>query len=278
MEPHDILAIGMMSFIFFDRPALRDGLIRIGAALAGQLGARRLFKMLRQDPRVPLKVVQAAEALESLVVHSSALYLSRQYGFLSAETAQHGTRSTVIESATAAIWEGEKLYMSSMSLFHKAKFLYGIAKMAVMCSADYYFSSRTMAILRTVNLDDVPAAIQAFTDRIRRGDSFEVSWGNLLLTACGPSNPQRVTHEELDMICPLSYPAVDAALPPKDGCAICREQLPGQDLFRRLPCEHVFHAICVDQWLVERSATCPMCRRHVKAPQDTTRTNMPDTE
>uniref|UniRef100_A0A7R9WLD9 RING-type domain-containing protein n=1 Tax=Craspedostauros australis TaxID=1486917 RepID=A0A7R9WLD9_9STRA len=29
---------------------------------------------------------------------------------------------------------------------------------------------------------------------------------------------------------------------------------------RKLPCDHTFHANCIARWLVERSATCPLCK------------------
>ncbi|KAF4553703.1 Ring finger domain-containing protein 3 [Elsinoe fawcettii] len=47
---------------------------------------------------------------------------------------------------------------------------------------------------------------------------------------------------------------------PHPGCSICTEDFEdGQDL-RVLPCDHRFHAACVDPWLLNVSGTCPLCR------------------
>jgi hypothetical protein len=42
------------------------------------------------------------------------------------------------------------------------------------------------------------------------------------------------------------------------SCSICDDDFEhGQDV-RLLPCNHGYHPICVDSWLLERSATCPL--------------------
>ncbi|WOH10396.1 hypothetical protein DCAR_0729864 [Daucus carota subsp. sativus] len=44
-------------------------------------------------------------------------------------------------------------------------------------------------------------------------------------------------------------------------CAICLEQLAHGDEARVLKrCMHVFHKDCIDEWLPNRSLTCPICR------------------
>jgi hypothetical protein len=41
-------------------------------------------------------------------------------------------------------------------------------------------------------------------------------------------------------------------------CSICFEDLiPNKDL-RALPCGHKYHALCISQWIVEFSPTCPI--------------------
>lgn len=42
-----------------------------------------------------------------------------------------------------------------------------------------------------------------------------------------------------------------------EDCAICREKL---DRGKRLPCDHVFHAECLQRWMEVKTA-CPTCRR-----------------
>lgn len=40
-------------------------------------------------------------------------------------------------------------------------------------------------------------------------------------------------------------------------CAICTDEFVKNQLVRVLPCGHLFHQGCVDEWLVKRSRTCP---------------------
>jgi hypothetical protein len=44
-----------------------------------------------------------------------------------------------------------------------------------------------------------------------------------------------------------------------DACTICLDDYEVGDKLRCLPCKHAFHANCIAKWLIERSATCPLC-------------------
>ncbi len=46
-------------------------------------------------------------------------------------------------------------------------------------------------------------------------------------------------------------------------CNICYEEIDVKKLHRELPCQHVFHPECVDTWLLQCNATCPICRKLV---------------
>eukprot|EP00043_Microstomoeca_roanoka_P007256 m.69919 g.69919 ORF g.69919 m.69919 type:complete len:344 (-) comp13755_c2_seq1:76-1107(-) len=52
-----------------------------------------------------------------------------------------------------------------------------------------------------------------------------------------------------------------------DQCAICIQDYEEGDVVRELPCEHLFHQVCVDPWLLEHSS-CPLCKRSVLAEED----------
>nr|XP_043607771.1 E3 ubiquitin-protein ligase RHA2B-like [Erigeron canadensis] len=51
-------------------------------------------------------------------------------------------------------------------------------------------------------------------------------------------------------------------LEPKE-CSVCLSGLEEGDEIRKLRCKHVFHRGCVDTWLENDRATCPICRRLV---------------
>ena len=43
-------------------------------------------------------------------------------------------------------------------------------------------------------------------------------------------------------------------------CVICLEAIEQGDWVRKLPCHHIFHRACLDQWLTKRSCLCPLCK------------------
>jgi len=53
---------------------------------------------------------------------------------------------------------------------------------------------------------------------------------------------------------------------PDATCAVCLAPLGNSDPVRTLPCQHPFHAACVDPWLVQRR-TCPLCKDDVTRPR-----------
>ena len=48
-----------------------------------------------------------------------------------------------------------------------------------------------------------------------------------------------------------------------ERCAVCVEDFADGDSLRVLPCEHCFHRQCIDEWLINHSAVCPLCKYEV---------------
>jgi len=80
-----------------------------------------------------------------------------------------------------------------------------------------------------------------------------------------PYSRNVLTEAELDKLSPLKCPSMhNCDNLQYDKCTICSDKLIQSQLHRVLPCNHAYHAHCIDQWLLERSSVCPCCRLNVK--------------
>ena len=48
------------------------------------------------------------------------------------------------------------------------------------------------------------------------------------------------------------------------SCAVCQCDWEVDDEVRILPCTHQFHTVCVDKWLRNHKASCPLCKKGVR--------------
>ncbi|KAF5747427.1 E3 ubiquitin-protein ligase XERICO [Tripterygium wilfordii] len=51
--------------------------------------------------------------------------------------------------------------------------------------------------------------------------------------------------------------------PQSRDCAVCLSDFVEGEKIRRLKCKHAFHKNCLDRWLNQYWATCPLCRSKV---------------
>ncbi|EPS27963.1 hypothetical protein PDE_02908 [Penicillium oxalicum 114-2] len=49
----------------------------------------------------------------------------------------------------------------------------------------------------------------------------------------------------------------------EQDCVVCASSFDAGACVRELPCGHMFHQGCIDQWLLTRSHECPLCKRSV---------------
>jgi len=124
---------------------------------------------------------------------------------------------------------------------------------AIVTSVAAYYQN---AILNSPVFSRVITAISLLADEMRHRAQTHMH------TA---TTPQIITEEQLEEIAPLQCPGLYNPIQGDNECSICRNNLTETQMGRTLPCNHMFHAVCIDQWLLQRSATCPMCRGVVMA-------------
>jgi hypothetical protein len=54
-----------------------------------------------------------------------------------------------------------------------------------------------------------------------------------------------------------------------DNCTICLEDIKKKEVIRRLICNHIFHRVCIDEW-IKKKATCPNCNHNIFEESETT--------
>lgn len=51
----------------------------------------------------------------------------------------------------------------------------------------------------------------------------------------------------------------------EESCSVCQDRMRQGENIRRLnACQHEFHGACVDNWLLQRSVLCPVCRHDIR--------------
>jgi len=90
----------------------------------------------------------------------------------------------------------------------------------------------------------------------------------LIILPCFSPSPQPSPSEIQAVIDSLpGFPF--SSITPHDSteCSVCLAEFSESTdlLLRRLPCLHVFHAVCIDTWFRQR-LTCPFCRSELLPP------------
>lgn len=87
---------------------------------------------------------------------------------------------------------------------------------------------------------------------------------NNIFLGLEPSQPSKkvFTETELNKIAPVRCLGFGNCLPLKvDICPVCTDNYNEKQMHRTLPCAHTFHVHCIDNWLLEKTTVCPICRQ-----------------
>ena len=57
-----------------------------------------------------------------------------------------------------------------------------------------------------------------------------------------------------------SIPEINFEIDSRIDCVICMSQVENSASIRQLPCDHIYHTECIDQWLLVNKK-CPICRK-----------------
>lgn len=75
---------------------------------------------------------------------------------------------------------------------------------------------------------------------------------------------QNTETQQITQQCVRNLPSRRAgAMDAESKCNICLSSFEDGEKIHILPCEHEFHASCVDKWLLDVKRTCPCCRRDI---------------
>ncbi|KAF8390388.1 hypothetical protein HHK36_024914 [Tetracentron sinense] len=85
----------------------------------------------------------------------------------------------------------------------------------------------------------------------------------------GSSGSITMSRDDLQKLPCFEFKAGERVSSPVD-CAVCLENFNMGDKCRLLPiCNHIFHAQCVDSWLLKKPI-CPICRTSANSPKGST--------
>ncbi|XP_028410598.1 E3 ubiquitin-protein ligase RNF38-like [Dendronephthya gigantea] len=101
--------------------------------------------------------------------------------------------------------------------------------------------------------------LRHFGDGDEEREDYEALWS--LTERLGQVKPKGLSKGEMEVIPAFRYSA--ASKDSSNGsCVVCMMNYSNKEKLRRLPCNHDFHAKCIDRWL-KNNRSCPVCRKDV---------------
>jgi Ring finger domain len=76
-----------------------------------------------------------------------------------------------------------------------------------------------------------------------------------------PQEESNVIEIDLDKYVPVWKEHYGPALTTlNDTCPVCLDEFDEHEKLRELPCFHLYHPECIDEWLTKKIANCPLCK------------------
>ena len=132
---------------------------------------------------------------------------------------------------------------------------------------DPMMSSRVFTDQRTRSNDPFEAMLSNFVNMIRmnRGSMRNPGFVRILINGANGGGPRNrgMNRENLNKIDVIKFKKdKNVKEGEEEKCPICMMEIEDGEEVKKLPCGHIFHAGCIDPWLV-RNSKCPICKRDV---------------
>lgn len=160
-------------------------------------------------------------------------------------------------------------YASAMSFSHSFSmitFMIGYPTINILGRMGIYRISSIIQLINShignIDPDRILATFEGFNNAVQNNDNYDVQYMGLSLRTM--SQNTKIDPETLERICPLKCESMGRTDSPFVGdCGICLEEMDLKQLHRELPCRHVYHPQCVDEWLEKCNAVCPTCKKSI---------------
>ncbi|KAI3729569.1 hypothetical protein L6452_18230 [Arctium lappa] len=85
------------------------------------------------------------------------------------------------------------------------------------------------------------------------------AWSILLHRSFFNHHLHRIPQELIELMWHRTYGLDPRSFEPVE-CTVCLSTIGEDEEIKELRCGHLFHRVCLDQWLEFRNTTCPLCR------------------
>lgn len=100
-------------------------------------------------------------------------------------------------------------------------------------------------------------------DRLARQELMESILRQLQQLQLDSQTQQPLGASSTKQLPTMQYKKLEMSSPESESCAICVDDFKEGDMMRVLPCNHHFHLDCIDEWLINHSDLCPLCKNQV---------------